>query len=79
MALQSQTYANSGNAYYIQGADPINPSTNTALYGPVEILFTSTIAGAYHGTLNQTPNTFPIQENKSCPLNTTEPADQKRG
>lgn len=62
MALQSQTYANSGNGYYIQGADPINPSTNTALYGPVEILFTSTIAGAYHGTLNQTPSTFTISE-----------------
>jgi len=65
MALQSQTYANSGNAYYIQGADPVNPSTNTALYGPVEILFTSTIAGAYHGTLNQTPSTFTISENNA--------------
>jgi len=65
MALQSQTYANSGNAYYITGADPVNPSTNTALYGPVEILFTSTIAGAYHGTLDQTPSTFTISENNA--------------
>jgi len=65
MALQSQTYANSGNAYYIQGADPVNPSTNTALYGPVEILFTSTIAGAYHGTLNQTPSTFTISQDNA--------------
>ncbi len=65
MALQSQTYANSGNAYYIQGADPVNPSTNTALYGPVEILFTSTIAGEFHGTLNQTPSTFTISENNA--------------
>ena len=62
MALQSQTYGNSGNAYYITGADPINPSSFTALYGPVEILFTSTIAGAYHGTLDQTPSTFTISE-----------------
>lgn len=65
MALQSQTYGNSGNAYYITGADPVNPSTNTALYGPVEILFTSTIAGAYHGTLDQTPSTFTISENNA--------------
>lgn len=65
MALQSQTYANSSDGYYIQGADPINPSTNTALYGPVEILFTSTIAGAFHGTLNQTPSTFTISENNA--------------
>jgi hypothetical protein len=65
MALQNQTYANSGNGYYIQGADPFNPSTNTALYGPVEILFTSTIAGQFYGDLNQTPSTFTISENNA--------------
>jgi hypothetical protein len=37
MALQSQTYANSGNAYYIRGADPIVPG-DQGIVGPVEIL-----------------------------------------
>lgn len=63
MAFQSQTYGNSNSGYYVESAAPINPSTVTALNGPVEILFTSTIAGAYHGTLNQTPSTFIISEN----------------
>jgi hypothetical protein len=63
MAFQSQTYANSNSGYYVENAAPFNPSTVTALNGPVEILFTSTIAGAYHGTLNQTPSTFIISEN----------------
>jgi len=63
MAFQSQTYGNSNSGYYVESAAPINPSTITALNGPVEILFTSTIAGAYHGTLNQTPSTFIISEN----------------
>lgn len=65
MALQSQTYANTSDGYYIQSADPFNPSTNTALYGPVEILFTSTIAGQFYGNLNQTPSTFTISENNA--------------
>lgn len=70
MALQSQTYANSGNAYYIQGGIPNNPSTMTALNGPVEILFTSTIKGDYYGELNQTPSTFTISENLTSSLST---------
>jgi hypothetical protein len=37
MALQSQTYANSGNAYYIRGADPIVPG-DQGIVGPIEIL-----------------------------------------
>jgi microcystin-dependent protein len=43
MALQSQTYANSGNAYYIRGADPIVPG-DQAIIGPVEILPSDTSA-----------------------------------
>ena len=43
MALQSQTYANSGNAYYIRGADPIVPG-DQGIIGPVEILPADTSA-----------------------------------
>ena len=68
MALQYQTYANSGSGYYIQGAVPNNPSTMTALNGPVEILFTSSIKGDYYGELNQTASTFTISENLSANL-----------
>lgn len=70
MALQSQTYANSGSGYYIQSGVPNNPSTITALNGPVEILFTSSIKGDFYGELNQTPNTFTISENKTATLST---------
>ena len=70
MALQSQTYANSGYGYYIQGAIPNNPSTMTALNGPVEILFTSTNKGDYYGELNQTASTFTISENLTSSLST---------
>ena len=70
MALQYQTYANSGSGYYIQGAVPNNPSTMTALNGPVEILFTSSIKGDYYGELNQTPSTFTISENLTSSLST---------
>jgi microcystin-dependent protein len=37
MALQSQTYANTGDGYYIRGAEPIVPG-DQAIIGPVEIL-----------------------------------------
>ena len=54
MALQSQTYANSGNAYYIRGADPIVPG-DQGIIGPVEILPGDTSAQPlYYNRFNQT-------------------------
>lgn len=66
MALQSQTHANSGNAYYITNYAPsFNPSTNVSLRSPVEIIFTSSIQGQFYGYLDQTPSTFTISENNA--------------
>jgi hypothetical protein len=54
MALQSQTYANSANAYYIRGADPIVPG-DQGIIGPVEILPGDTsIRPLYYNRFNQT-------------------------
>jgi hypothetical protein len=54
MALQSQTYANSGSPYYIRGADPIVPG-DQAIIGPVEILPSDTsTTPLYYNRFNQT-------------------------
>jgi hypothetical protein len=53
MALQSQTYANSGDGYYIEREEPITPG-NTAIRGPVEILPANTsVRPVYYNVLQQ--------------------------
>jgi len=53
MSLQNQTYANSGNAYYVQNQTPYRPDDTVALAQPVEIVNISTNNQAYFGRILQ--------------------------
>ena len=66
-ALQSQTYANTGDAYYIQAGVPIVPG-DTAIIGPIEIApaLSEGTAVYYNRFIQTNANGLQISENRTA-------------